>query len=116
MSAEIARTPPSPVQTKTVDIGSGLTLLSPLTRRGSGPGLLLLASDQNATLDIHDGVPSSLVKWAEEGYSVVAIGASVVKAEKANISQLLDDSLKALENCNECDPKGKFGLVGMRIR
>jgi hypothetical protein len=115
MSAELPTTPPSPVQTKATAIGPGLTLLSPLTRRGRGPGLLLLASDQNATLDIRDGVPSSLVKWAEEGYSVVAIGASAVKTEKANIAQVLDDSIKALEDCSECEPRGTYGLVGMHI-
>ena len=50
-----------------------VSLLLPLSRRGTGPGLILLLPDlgQNILL-IENGIPSPLVKWAEESYVVAA--------------------------------------------
>lgn len=58
--------PPLPT-TNLKSIGSGVSLLAPLSRRGHGPGIILLVPDHEDQLTISQGVPSLLVKWAEEG-------------------------------------------------
>lgn len=101
---------PSP---KLTDVGTAISLLEPLSRRGTGPGLIVLVPNQSDVdsddrLAIKNGVPSPLVKWAEEGYAVVEI------QEKAsnNAQQSLQLALQALEQCQKCEPKGTYGLVG----
>jgi carboxymethylenebutenolidase len=99
---------PSPLPTpKLVDLGTGLRLLHPLSRRGHGPGLVVFSSDESGSgVRLDDGVPSPLMKWAEEGYTVVEIGAN---AEPENS---LSVALAALASCESCVPKEKVGLVG----
>ncbi|KAI5362524.1 Putative NTF2-like domain superfamily protein [Septoria linicola] len=99
--------PPVPVKPQTPEqIADGVTLLRPLSRKGHGPGMIILApNDDRATpLEIQDGIPSLRMKWAEEGYCVAEIrpnaSSSAVKA-----------AVKALEACNECEPKEKMGLI-----
>jgi carboxymethylenebutenolidase len=49
-------------------IALGMTLATPLSRRGIGPGLLLLVHNIASRLSVKDGIPSPLMKWAEEGF------------------------------------------------
>ena len=110
MYADISKPPkaiPKP-QPKTIQVG--ITLLPPLSRRGHGPGLILLVPDSNAQLTITDGVPSAIIKWAEEGYTVVTLQASALKDESPE--SILRQSVAALTSCKECDTKDKIGLVG----
>ncbi|KAH8886563.1 hypothetical protein GQ53DRAFT_727560 [Thozetella sp. PMI_491] len=90
------------------ELGSGLSLLPPLTRRGHGPGIILLVADTNDQMTISEGVPSHLVKWAEEGYTVVEIQ---LKALKTGAAAALSTAADALSGHEKCQPKEKIGLV-----
>ena len=77
-----------------------LTLQPPLSRRGRGPGLILLLDPtqpyhrSTKTLD-----PPPLQKWAEEGYAVaqVLFPASAPAAELASQIAQAAEALKRLE-------------------
>lgn len=104
-----------------VKLAENVLLQPPLTRRGEGPGLVLLRhldqdvssageSEKDAsvktTLD-----PEPLQKWAEEGFAVVQI--------RSNTGELLrkglDLAFKALRELPQCTPDQKVGLIGMFI-
>lgn len=97
---------PSPELT---EVTSGVSLLRPLSRLGTGPGIIILTHDYTDSLDIKEGVPSPLVKWAEEGYAVVEIQATALGTGKDNV---LKSAIEALRDCDKCERKDKLGLVG----
>lgn len=97
---------PSPVLTAVLP---GVSLLQPLSRRGTGPGMIILTTDYGESLAITDGVPSPLVKWAEEGYTVVEIKAEALKAASID---LIRSAIETLYACDVCEPKDKIGLTG----
>ncbi|VUC38195.1 unnamed protein product [Clonostachys rosea] len=108
MYADITK-PPAPLpKAAPQSISEGITLLPPLSRLGHGPGLIIVHPDSDKSLEIIEGVPSALIKWAEEGYAVVEIQA---KAFKRDASEVLADSLKALRSCDKLDPDSKIGLI-----
>ncbi|KAK7408354.1 hypothetical protein QQX98_009450 [Neonectria punicea] len=88
------------------DIQPGISLLAPLSRRGHGPGVILLAPDSADQLSIKNGVPSASIKWAEEGFAVVEIQAAALAAGPA----VLEAAIGALKECDKCDGT-KIGLV-----
>lgn len=92
------------------ELKPGVSFLLPLTRRGYGPGLIVLTANTDDPLAIKDGVPSHLVKWAEEGYAVVGIEE---RAFALGASTLLTLAVDALAKCEKCEPKGIIGLVCM---
>lgn len=109
MYADISK-PPAPLpQAKPQTVGEGITLLPPLSRRGHGPGLVILSPDSEKHLEIIEGVPSALLKWAEEGYAVVEIQA---KAFNRDAGEVLSDALKALRDCEQLEKDSKIGLIG----
>ena len=113
MYADITK-PPAPLPTPNLQkLGHGISLLPPLSRRGTGPGLILLttqdASDEGIT--ITDKAPSPLVKWAEEGYTVVQIPATTL--ETLTVEEALAKAVSCIENEANTDPKNKVGLIGM---
>ncbi|RGP65389.1 carboxymethylenebutenolidase [Fusarium sporotrichioides] len=107
MFADITQ-PPKPIPIPQLKaVRPGVSLLPPLSRRGHGPGLVVLTPTSEHLLKIEDGVPSVLIKWAEEGYTVVQIDASAF--ENGNSVDILRE---ALENMRQCDKyEGKIGLV-----
>lgn len=119
---ENASTAPRLPTPKLAIISPHLKLLKPLSRVGKGPGLILVTSGVlsengasnshgevavDSSLEVINGVPSPLLKWAEEGYTVVEI------TEKA-LSQdhVVETALDALRDCPECQPEEKIGIVG----
>lgn len=111
-SNDISKPPPplpSPVLTA---IMPGVSLLRPLTRRGTGPGLIILTADYKEPLAIDKGVPSTLVKWAEEGYTVIEIQARAIETGRGH---LIKSAVEELQACEKCEPKDKIGLVGELI-
>lgn len=104
---------PSPLpQPQLKQIGTGLSLLPPLSRKGKGPGIIVLVPeiDNSSTatnLSIVDGVPSSLIKWAEEGYTVVEIR----KQAWSNGKTPLLEAVSQLAQCDACQPKDVVGIV-----
>ena len=81
MYADISK-PPAPLPSINLKtLRTGLSLLYPLSRRGHGPGLIILSATTEDPLAFYEGVPSSLVKWAEEGYAVVQIEAAAFERD-----------------------------------
>lgn len=110
MYADISQ-PPKPLpQADLRQVQDGIALLPPLSRRGHGPGLIILVPDHDADeqLAITNGVPSPLIKWAEEGFAVAEIQASAL----AGNGESLKASIRALKDCEKCDGVDKIGLVG----
>lgn len=106
MFADISK-PPKPLPSATLQtIRPGISLLAPLTRRGHGPGLIVLSADSDTPVHIAEGVPSPLMKWSEEGYAVVEI-----QSRALGEGDVLADALAALSKCEQCQPKEKVGLV-----
>ena len=90
----------------------GVSLLQPLSRRGVGPGLILLVPQlQQPLLTIENGVPSPLVKWAEEGYVVVALDTAALQ-DHEQTKDLLLCAAKLISDSECCEPNHRIGLVG----
>lgn len=109
---DITKPPPPLPSVNLKELKPGVSLLLPLTRRGYGPGLIVLTTDTSDPLAIKDGVPSHLVKWAEEGYAVVGIEERAFAASGDVSTLLLTLAVDALAKCDKCEPKGIIGLVG----
>lgn len=105
--ADISQPPARLPQTQLTELQSGVSLLAPLSRRGHGPGIILLTANSTDQLSIREGVPSASVKWAEEGFAVVEIQATALAAGTA----VLKTAFSALKECEKCDKTDKIGLV-----
>lgn len=100
--------PPKPLpKADRKPISQGITLLPPLSRKGTGPGLIVLVSKASDVLIHPGGVPSPLNKWAEEGFTVVEIESSAWQDGKTPIS----DAIAALKSCDKYEDTGKVALV-----
>lgn len=71
--------------------------------------MIILTADYGDSLAITDGVPSPLVKWAEEGYTVVEIKAEALKSGHGDP---IRSAIEKLYACDVCEPKDKIGLTG----
>lgn len=107
MYADISKPPPSLPQSKPQDVGVGLRLLPPLSRLGHGPGIILLPQDSGDSLAIINGVPGSLIKWAEEGFAVIEIQPTALAGD----GNAFKEAVEALKSCDQCDYNGKVGVV-----
>ncbi|KUI58545.1 hypothetical protein VP1G_05860 [Cytospora mali] len=105
---DISQPPPPLPSPELVEVIPGVSLLRPLSRRGTGPGMIVLTADYEDPLAIKEGVPSPLVKWAEEGYAVVEIQARALQTGKGH---LIRSAVEKLEACEKCESKNKIGLV-----
>lgn len=108
MYADITQPPPPLPEPQLSDVRPGISILAPLSRRGHGPGLIILVPDFTPQLKIIEGVPSQILKWAEEGYTVVEIQASALAAGVDAIASALD----ALQSHEKCDSHRAVGLIG----
>lgn len=73
--------------------------------------MIILSSASSSTgVALKEGVPSNLMKWAEEGYTVVEICASACNDSHESLGL----ALKELSDCAVCQPKDKVGLVCKR--
>lgn len=114
--------PPKPVPPQQPEeIAEGITLLRPLSRKGHGPGLIILAppspiQDNNnpttSSTEIQNGIPSLRMKWAEEGYCVAQIQPHAFSSSASSYSSsALQIAVQALQACAECEPKEKMGII-----
>jgi carboxymethylenebutenolidase len=87
-----------------------ITIQPPLSRRGTGPGLILIVANH---LDLNHHAktldPPPIQKWAEEGYAVSQI---CLGETAANLPEKLDTALRELKKLPSCSPVDKVGLVG----
>lgn len=99
---------------KPYKVSEGIQIQPPLTRRGHGPGLVLLIPEgidtkfHEKTLD-----PPPLQKWAEEGWAVAEIR---VSNDDSGFQKRLNDALAALQKLDVCDTIGKTGLIGEKFQ
>ena len=109
--ASTEETPVPLPSAKPFNVAPNIVIQPPLSRRGDGPGLILLVGEDQPlhghekTLD-----PPPLAKWAEEGYAVSQITLSGSKElEASQIAQ----AVSGLQNLKECTSKGdaKFGVI-----
>lgn len=114
MATSVSSLPPlqSLPQPQLEQLLPGVSLLLPLSRKGTGPGLILLVPDLGSSiLSIENGVPSPVIKWAEESYVVAAIGVSAFESSGKAQRILLEVTRVLIENPS-CDFKSRIGLIG----
>jgi carboxymethylenebutenolidase len=87
----------------------GATLQPPLTRRGHGPGLIVflpldeaLGPPAKRSLD-----PQPQMKWAEEGYAVVAVSCT-----SKDVHLAIDSASAILRGHEAVDTKDKIAIIG----
>jgi carboxymethylenebutenolidase len=68
--------------------------------------IIVVPESTQSNLSIIDGVPSPLIKWAEESYTVVEIQESGLSAD------IFQGAIKAIFESESCAPKEKVGIVG----
>lgn len=103
---------PALPQPRYTTIANGVSLLHPLSRRGHGPGLIVLIheDDINKSHDptiIHDGIPMPTFKWAEESFLIAEVRQQAWQDCKDPLAVALD----AIFNCDACDQKQSVGLI-----
>ncbi|KAL2133307.1 hypothetical protein VTI74DRAFT_2573 [Chaetomium olivicolor] len=103
-------TPPRP-SAPCVQVTSDISSQPPLSRRGNGPGLVLVVPD-SLDLNRHEKTldPPPLQKWAEEGFAVAQI---LVDDNFFGVEEQVKRALVALAKLPEC-VGNKFGLVVIR--
>ncbi|KAI0202843.1 hypothetical protein F4808DRAFT_420037 [Astrocystis sublimbata] len=125
--ADTDETPVPLPSAPTTHLAANATLQPPLTRRGHGPGLIIIApsaapygsetlpgassdSDSDSTNPL-DPLPQK--KWAEEGYAVVQLsfGHGEQGRQEWEIGTAFEKAIKELETLETCDVKDKFGLI-----
>jgi carboxymethylenebutenolidase len=99
-----------------IHISSDIVLQPPLSRRGTGPGIIIFLPD-SASLVLADQSsakpldPEPITKWAEEGFAVVAI-TGTSSDQVPSVAQALKEALKALQALEQVDIKQKFAVIG----
>lgn len=102
-----------------VTLASNVTLQPPLSRRGHGPGLIVIDPGYDLPYIPSAELPSTTLdpvpqyKWAEEGYAVLRI-AMWKTTEPGNWSLeagFLDKAINSLKSLEQCDVKDKFGIL-----
>ncbi|KAF2967845.1 hypothetical protein GQX73_g5780 [Xylaria multiplex] len=115
-----------------VQLAGNATLQPPLTRRGYGPGLIVIApgdplsfserqlpvdeqekENESDNRDFKTLDPLPQKKWAEEGYAVVQLtfGDGQQGKEGWDIEAALGQAIEALKGLEACDVKDRFGLI-----
>ncbi|KXH48847.1 carboxymethylenebutenolidase [Colletotrichum nymphaeae SA-01] len=90
---------------------SAVTIQPPLSRRGHGPGLIIVV-EEGINLSKHDKIldPPPSQKWAEEGYAVAQI---VVAPGAADVVGQVTSAIESLRELDSCDDKDKFGVISL---
>ena len=103
--------PPVVPDAPPTQISPHITLQTPLSRRGKGPGLVLVA-DHYALLEKSEKSldPPPLVKWAEEGYAVVQVLVPA-KVEEDGDEFPLKKAVEVLKGCEGCVFGEGVGLI-----
>ncbi|KAB8268090.1 LEA domain protein [Aspergillus minisclerotigenes] len=105
--------PPVPLPAAQVEsIRDGISLLPPLSRRGRGPGLILILPDGHSGVNREalekNGTPPPLSKWAEEGYVVVEILTSALQSAP---SEALNTGFLSIQRQKDFTSDGGVGLI-----
>lgn len=107
MPAELTKLPETLPEPRVQHLSLGMKLL-PLSRRGVGPGLILLAPESiDDPLNIARDVPSSLVEWSEEGFAV----AEIQPAGMPSLGAVLKTAVGALKACDGYEDTSSIGMI-----
>ncbi|KAK6379086.1 hypothetical protein LTS17_006790 [Exophiala oligosperma] len=96
-------------------VGEHISLLPPLSRRGKGPGLILVlpqntpAYPEGGTVCVNQ-TPPPLLKWAEEGFAVVEVREPAFKSA-SGAQEAIAKAVAALERCDKCNENDGIGLI-----
>ncbi|KAL5121324.1 hypothetical protein ACEQ8H_000792 [Pleosporales sp. CAS-2024a] len=96
-------------------ISPQITLQAPLSRRGKGPGLVLVL-DASAHIEKSEEHldPPPLQKWAEEGFAVVQL---IVPGKAEDGGEFpLKKALEILKGCDACEFEKGVGLISYLYR
>lgn len=109
MASNTDSIPPLPNATP-LAINSHITIHPPLSRRGTGPGLVLIVSC-DLDLSSHETSldPPPLQKWAEESYAVAQI---TVGDDGSALSEQLGLALTELGKLAQCESVDKVAVIG----
>jgi carboxymethylenebutenolidase len=98
-----------------IRLDPNIVLQPPLTRRGSGPGLILVLPDASQ-LRLKNGPrlldPEPVQKWAEEGFAVAALTSSSLQS---GLDLALKRAIDGLLQLRELDTRDKFGIIGSSL-
>ncbi|KAJ8102921.1 hypothetical protein POJ06DRAFT_59046 [Lipomyces tetrasporus] len=86
----------------------------PLSRRGHGPGLIIIISEAQCDIPCKDTLePHPLQKWAEEGFAAVRVSfhPKMPSLTSWNIGLALNQGISALKSLPECDDKDRFAVL-----
>ena len=101
----------SALEFKPLRLADNVTLQTPLSRFGKGPGLLLLVSEDynsRSSTDITKTLdPEPQQKWAEEGFAVVE-----VKVDPATVEEDVKTGVAALTKLPESASYSTVGVIG----
>ena len=108
-----------------VNVDDHISLLPPLSRRGYGPGLILITPEDAPTYP-HGGtvcvgqLPPPLLKWAEEGFAVIEIRAPAFTFKSTSTGtgaakEVLSKAITALEACETYRDEDGIGLIGKAL-
>lgn len=103
-------TPVAPDYPPSQQISPHLTLQAPLSRRGKGPGLILVL-DHYALIETSEEHldPPPLQKWAEEGFAVAQV---LVPGKVDDGGEFpLEKALEVLKGCESCIFGKGIGVV-----
>jgi len=102
-----------------MDVGMNISIQPPLSRRGTGPGLIVVVPDDiDVDIDIdlkgNHGKTKTLdppprQKWAEESYAVAQI---VSDKAGTGISEKIAVAIKELGRLEACEDVKRLGLLG----
>lgn len=98
-----------------VRLAPNVMLQPPLTRRGTGPGLIIFLPSQNAiqtsTRNKRPLDPEPQMKWAEEGLAVVARTSPSDSNSGWSVEDTLKEGQKALCDQSSLDTRDKFAII-----
>lgn len=96
------------------ELGPGIKLQPPLSRRGHGPGIVAILPPR---LSLHPHAKSGLKppldpdpvqKWAEEGFAVAGVQFSA----NSDITETIATAIAGFENCPEVENPGRHAVLG----
>ncbi|KAH7028912.1 uncharacterized protein B0I36DRAFT_245320 [Microdochium trichocladiopsis] len=103
-------------ETRLEQVTEGITLSHPLSRRGHGPGFIVVVPSTGTAgpgvLAIKGGTPSPLMKWAEEGFVTVEITEAALSASSDAVVKACA-AIAACESTQAADPAVSRDGVGL---
>ncbi|KIL68194.1 hypothetical protein M378DRAFT_158735 [Amanita muscaria Koide BX008] len=94
-----------------ISLSRGVILQPPLTRRGTGPGLIVFLPDRSkirASTKPKVLDPEPVQKWAEEGFAVAAVTVSEIQGD---ITSTVEQCCNALVAFPQVDTKDKLAVL-----